>query len=419
MQTYKLHSLKIKSVKAKMILFALAMIFLASCAPSPEEKYNRMLSAYQKLSPDSLDVLLCKSINIDYLEFDSIKVELLLKAGADANCKCTYVYDEYDLLFAILTFGAGDSSLLYSKRYVTTTPTRFFFKKEHIPMLETCFSFGGKIDSTEISNTTNLELWEYLFSKGWTIKNFRNIDNEMSKDSNAVNFLIRNGFDINSPIDENTTLFYALSLEEEEDDTTQFAFLYAKGADMNKKPSNNSYEPIFHVIDNHQTKVFRWMLAHGAKTEGLIANGMTLLQYIINSSKNDALYDMVLALFENNPAYKMKDCPWNTLSFDHCLAGYAMRGKNHKILALLMDKNAEIEAKNQYLTAAKENAFEYAVNQNDPTALSILLSKKGNRANLGVLIKSCQSSIDWKTEHGFETQRIDSCLQILVQHQKR
>ncbi|MBC7865508.1 MAG: hypothetical protein IAF38_21210, partial [Bacteroidia bacterium] len=161
--------------------------------------------------------------------FHTKEARELIEAGADANCNCHYKeVSSNDLISRIFQ---GYKTYV---NYIDISPVEICFKGDSVALLDYFVKHGAKLDSVDISQTCNLEMWKYLFGKGFTVNDFRFVLLPVVRDKERIQFLLDKGLDINKPLSKNNeTISMTLASVIEEDDTTLFHYLVSKGADIN------------------------------------------------------------------------------------------------------------------------------------------------------------------------------------------
>lgn len=358
----------------------------SGCNPIPDSPKNEE----PQLHFTDKNKALCDCLDPEK-QSDGVVALALIKSGADVNQNCEYT-GHSETFWSLI-------GLANPKSYqINFTPTTYFFLKENLPMLDLCFKHGGTVDSSLIEKTQKVETWEYLFAKGWGLQHFSYFNSGIAKDPPRLEFLLAHGFGINDSINSyGSTFFYSLSMSEKNDDTTHFAYLLSKGADMNKR------NPLFNVVENRQHKLFPWMLQKGAKVEGAKNNwGQTVQQYIIDKSTEDDLYDMLIALNQSGHTESLN-------RYEN--VENAIDGRNYKMLKLLLGKGVSIQ--NPDGMDSDKNAFEEAIIAKDSVSMQILLDARPHEAHADELIKECEHNREFWASEADYVQRLDGCIRLL------
>ena len=401
-------------LKAGLVLFiGFTILICFGCNLTPGQQKKKLIRKYSRLSQAGKDQELCDLLNpigVSPHIRDTLKVISVIEAGADVNRHCEYSGKKYSFWSL---FGAEPTNYT-----VSHSPTLYFFLAENISLLDLAFNRGGRIDSSMIESTMNIKMWEYLFSKGWTLKNFKEFDFNISQNKELIDFLILHGFGINDPMNsQGATIFYALSSLEQHDDTTMFSYLYHKGADINYASPDLWNPPIFNIIHNHNTKVFDWMVKNGAEIKGIKSRqGKTMLQFMVEESRHDELLEMVKILLKVDPEVNERK-KWKLISsymYEESALGWAIYGRNNKIASVLLDHGADIS----YPFSSSDNAFEMAISYHDPELLQLLLDKRPKEAQVDKLIAICEDRIEWWKQQPDWVEKCKECLEILKKYKK-
>lgn len=386
-----------------------ALLLLAGCSVSTDQQKKQLIKKYSLLSQTQKNKLLCDLTNPllseEYIA-DTLKISSIIEAGANVNCVCEYMSKRHTIS-TLLGFESEDQK-------TTSTPIIYFFENNDIQLLDIAFQHGGTIDSSLIATNLNADMWKYLFGRGWSLKNIKKFDPHIALNKDLVDFILQQGFHINDSIDTyGHNLFSGLISIESDDDTTMFAYLYKKGADINYSP--NSLHPIYHVIENRHTHVFSWMIRHGARVKGLkLMEGKTPLQFIVENSYNDESLDMVKIMLgiESNVNERQSKKLYKSYDFSKSALELAIGGDNPKIVSLLLDHGAETKRP----AADYENAFETAITKSDTISLKILLNKRFHEVQLKELIAFCDDRINFWDGYPEKIQSYEQCKLILLRY---
>lgn len=402
-------------------LVVLIGVFLIACTSNHKDKID-----YSKYSKSELNELLCEAVQPTngyrkkdaFKTEDSLKIIELLNAGADPNYNCHYKLKRVKLLEAIVTFGSRDNYVVrYTRDY---TPTSYFLVREDVPLFKKCIENGGEIDSTDLEITDNLEIWKFLFKRGWSMENVPFVPETFAKDSNSVQFLLDNGFGINDSINEDgSTLFYVLCSQKQLGNTKMFDYLYRNGADINYMPSKSIFNPppLFMFVKNQEREAFNWLLEKGVEVKSnYYFRSNSLLGHIAHHSKNDELYDMAKALLDKHPDFDVNESVFISSGFSNSPLQSAIKNSNYKMISLFIEHGATVLKKGAFSDPKEGNAFEYAIQSADPEALKILLETKGEYAYPELLVETINRKISYLTENEFDEDYIErhrECLSVI------
>lgn len=383
-------------------LLLLAFVFLGvSCEPTEAERRKKKFENYKQLKKDSLNQLLCKAVLSSYLDGENIRA--LVDAGADPNFNCHSEYYSRDLIDMFL----GRTGYITKEDF---TPMQIVFKEDSVELLRFLGEHGGKFDGINISSSANLEMWKFLFTKKFTVDSFAYVNDSVITNKALVQFLLDKGWDINKPFPySKETISMQLARVIAKDDTTQFQFLLSKGADLNFRTEHSDFHfPLFYAVEKKQPHIFFFLLRNGGIA--LAKNKNYLLLYsVVENSKNDENYDMVKTLVDLGVDVNERRVT------DMSSVYNAIKGKNPKILGLLLDHGIEFR---QYTTWSgyeneELNPFEIAVDECSPECLKMLLQRYPQKADKKKLLQRVEYKIKDRPDIYERNPKCRECRDIL------
>lgn len=378
-------------------------IVLTACNSSSEKQHKfKSLSVeeYKKLSKDSLNKLLCHHLlhNANENNFEARKI---LEAGGDPNCICNYSDVHTDLFRWLLRLEPVVSTKQLAAMEVV-------FGKDSVQFLDYCIKHGGKLDSIEIWKSSSIDMWNYLFTKGYSIKDFRHLRKDVITDKVRLQFLFDKGLDPNTIFEGNYTITQELASAMSEDDTTLLYFLVSNGAKMNFLPKHSDHNfPIFYTLHGNKKQICFFMLRHGADSI-VHYKGVGLLHEVVRFSKDDKRYDIVKKLVDLGADANEEIGKFGTTNVYE-----AIHGDNAKILILLLENGAEFNQHKDYAGLPEESTpFKMAVNDCSVSCLRALIERYPNKVNKKELIKLLKSRMK-NRESAASNPKCKECLEQL------
>ena len=387
-------------------LLIIPVFFMCSCSQNDQNTSGAHVNQndLKNLSQDSLNDLLCYYMG----DWSSVDIRILTEAGADPNCICHYTETfERNVLDQLLAGGGSEGTY-----YETTLPMKIAFEEDSIALLDFFVKHGGRLDSINISNSYNINMWRYLFTKGFSVKDFKEgISFPFDEYREHIDFLLANDFDINTVFtfdERNFTLSMSMVSMNEEDDTMAFHYLVSKGANINYTPDGYSY-PIADVIEKKQLNVFDFFIRHGGDT--IIGNKeYGFLNGIVRDSYNDDNYEMVKIAIEVGAEI-------NRIGHHESNMYEDIDGNNPQILSLLVDNG--LNYKQYYLfnddRPQELDPFIIAIDKCSTECLKVLLNRFPEKADKKALIKRLQDEIKTHPNSSGENPKCLECLDILLE----